>query len=76
MATVQQLRASLMDKIQGIESKEFLEALNVLVVSNADEAPLTEAQKVMLRMSEEDLENNRLISQEDMDARNLAWHLP
>ena len=65
-----------MDKIQGIESKEFLEALNVLVVSNADEAPLTEAQKVMLRMSEEDLENNRLISQEDMDARNLAWHLP
>ena len=65
-----------MDKIQGVESKEFLDALNALVVSNADEAPHTEAQKVMLRMSEEDLENNRLISQEDMDARNLAWHLP
>jgi hypothetical protein len=34
---------------------------------------LTEEQKMMLEMSEEDIKNGKLISQEAMDKRNLEW---
>lgn len=34
---------------------------------------LTSEQKIMLEMSEDDIKNGRLISQEEMDKRNLEW---
>lgn len=73
MATVDSIRNKLIDKILGIKNKDFLEALDKIVSSNSDVVKLTEDQKAMLEMSDEDIKNGRLISQEAMDKRNLEW---
>jgi len=54
----------------------FLEALNVLISSNTSETEIVKCskeQKQMLQMSEDDIAEGRLISQEEMDKRNLEW---
>ncbi len=76
MNTVDDIRNELIDKILAIRDRDFLEALSKLVTSSAlksEKAELTPAQKAMLEMSEEDLKNGNLISQEAMDKRNLEW---
>ena len=76
MATVDKIRNGLIDKIISIRDKDFLEALDKFIPSRASESDivkLTEEQKKMLQMSEEDIKNGRLISQEKMDKRNLEW---
>ena len=76
MATVDQIRNGLIDKILTIGNKDFLVALDKLVTSNASESQLialTNDQKAMLELSEQDIKNGNLISQEAMEKRNLAW---
>ena len=76
MATVDKVRNELIDKILSIKDKEFLEALDKLVSSSVSESELielTHEQKLMLKMSEEDIKTGKLISQEAMDKRNLEW---
>lgn len=76
MATVNTLRNTLIDKIQSIKNKDFLVALNKLIDSNTSESEivkLTEEQLRMLEMSELDIKNGKLISQEAMNKRNLEW---
>jgi archaellum component FlaF (FlaF/FlaG flagellin family) len=76
MATVDNIRNGLIDKILSIKNKAFLEALDKLISSSASESDiveLTDEQKVMLEMSEQDIKNGKLISQEAMDKRNIEW---
>jgi len=76
MATVDNIRNGLIDKILSIKNKDFLEALDTLVSSSAPESDiveLTDEQKIMLEMSEKDIKDGKLISQEAMDKRNLEW---
>jgi len=76
MATVDKLRNGLIDKILSIKNKDFLVALDKIIVSSASESDiveLTSEQKMMLEMSEKDIKEGRLISQEAMDKRNLEW---
>lgn len=76
MTTVDKIRNGLIDKILTIKNKDFLEALDTLVSSSADESEimeLTSEQKMMLEMSEQDIKNGTLISQEAMNKRNLEW---
>lgn len=76
METVDKIRNGLIDKILSIRNKEFLEALDKLISSSAsgsDIVNLTDEQKEMLKISDDDIENGRLISQEEMDKRNLEW---
>ncbi len=76
MAAVDKIRNGLIDKILSIKNKDFLEALDKLISSSAydsDIVELTKEQKAMLEMSEDDIENGRLIPQEAMDKRNLEW---
>lgn len=76
MATIDNIRNGLIDKILSIRNKDFLEALDKIVSSsssNQDVVTLSDSQKAMLKMSEEDLEKGRIISQEEMMNRNLAW---
>ncbi len=76
MATVDNIRNGLIDKILSIKNRAFLEALDKLISSSAPESDiveLTDEQKIMLEMSEEDIKNGKLISQEAMDKRNLEW---
>ncbi|HZW77700.1 MAG TPA: hypothetical protein VFF21_05275 [Flavobacteriaceae bacterium] len=59
-----------------IRNKDFLLALDTLISTSDTETnivKLTAEQKEMLEMSETDIENGRLISQEAMDKRNLEW---
>lgn len=76
MATVDNIRNGLIDKILSIKNKAFLEALDKLIstsVSESDIVELTDEQKIMLEMSEQDIKTGKLISQEAMDKRNLEW---
>ncbi len=76
MATVNKIKTKLIDKILNIKNKDFLVALDNLISSNtADDEifRLKSEQKEMLEMSESDIKNGRLISQEAMDKRNLEW---
>jgi archaellum component FlaF (FlaF/FlaG flagellin family) len=76
MATVDNIRNGLIDKILSIKNKDFLIALDNLIASSSSESEiveLTKEQKIMLEMSEHDITNGKLISQETMDKRNLEW---
>jgi archaellum component FlaF (FlaF/FlaG flagellin family) len=76
MATVDKIRNGLIDKILSIKNKDFLVALDKLITSSSSESEiveLTKEQKEMLEMSEQDITNGKLISQEAMDKRNLEW---
>lgn len=76
MATVDKIRKGLIDKILTIKNKDFLRALDNLITSSTTDTnvvELTVEQKEMLKMSETDIENGRLISQEAMDKRNIEW---
>lgn len=76
MATIDKIRNGLIDKILSIKNKDYLEALDKLISSSASDSEiveLTDEQKIMLEMSEEDIKNGKLISQEAMDKRNLEW---
>ena len=76
MATVDKIRNGLIDKILSIKNRDILEALDKLISSSTSESEkieLTKEQKAMLKMSEKDIKNGKLISQEGMDKRNLEW---
>lgn len=76
MATVENIRKGLIDKILSIQNKDFLEAIDQLISTSASDSELvnlTEEQKIMLEMSEDDIVNGELISQEAMDKRNMEW---
>jgi hypothetical protein len=76
MATVDSIRKELIDKILNIHNMDFLVALDKLVsyshaVDPADE--LSPEQKELLEMSEVDIKNGKMMSQQAMDKRNLEW---
>jgi hypothetical protein len=76
MTTVENIRSGLIDKILTIKNKEFLQALDQLIVSSASDLGVVETtpeQKLMLEMSEDDIKSGRLISQDAMNKRNLEW---
>lgn len=76
MATLNNLRNGLIDKILTIKNQAFLEALDKLIASSSttfEEVILTQEQKAMLTLSENDIKNGDLISQEEMNNRNLKW---
>lgn len=74
MKSVDKIRNNLIDKIISIRDKEILEAIDKLVSPSAsDIVELTSEQKEMLEMSEEDIEEGRLIAQSEMNKRNLKW---
>jgi hypothetical protein len=76
MATIENVRNGLIDKILTIKNKEFLLALDKLISSSSSESDsvqLTGDQRAMLEMSEQDIKDGKLISQEAMQKRNLEW---
>jgi len=74
MATVDNLRNGLIEKILSIKNKAFLEALDTLISTlESETVALSKEQKAMLEMSEQDIKDGKFISQEAMDKRNLEW---
>ena len=76
MDTIENLRNSIIDKLLTISNQDYLVAIQQVLENSAvdtDLVKLTEDQIKMLMMSEEDIKNNRLISQENVDQSDLKW---
>lgn len=70
------IRNSIIDKLLTISNTDYLSALYQLVSKssvNEDIVQLSESQILMLNMSDEDIKNDRIISQEDLDKMDLEW---
>lgn len=76
MAQVDLIRNGIIDKLLAISDKDYLLALRKLVDNAAvkdGKIKLTKEQKLMLQMSENDIKNGCLTSQEDLDKADLEW---
>jgi hypothetical protein len=75
MATVDSIRNGIIDKLLTISNKDFLTALSKLVETSqtSNTVLLTEEQKLMLKLSDEDIKTGRLISQSQLDKDDLKW---
>ncbi len=74
--TVDDLRNGIIDRLMTITNKEYLAALHQLLsksTANDVAVPLTDEQRVMLQMSDMDISGNRLLTQEELDRRDLEW---
>jgi hypothetical protein len=76
MTQVDVIRNGIIDKLLSISDKDYLTALAHLVENSAvqsDKIKLTNEQKLMIEMSENDIKNGRIISQSDLDRNDLEW---
>lgn len=76
MAQVDVIRNGIIDRLLAISDKDYLMALLRLVDNSTVEIgkiQLTKEQKLMLEMSEVDLQNGRTISQIELDKNDLEW---
>ena len=76
MDTADNIRNNNIDKLLTISNKEYLTALYKLISTNSvnnDEIKLSEDQLFMLNLSENDIKNNRIVSQEELDKMDLEW---
>ena len=70
------IRNKVIDQIMSIKDGEFLRALSDMIDRarvQEDAVQLTEEQKLMLTMSEEDIEEGRTIDQLTLTERELEW---
>lgn len=76
MAQVDVIRNGIIDKLLAISDKDYLIALHHLVDNSSVEVSkikLTKEQKLMLEMSEADIQNGRTMSQNDLDKSDFEW---
>ncbi len=76
MANTSEIRNRLIDRLMAISNSDYLNALEKMIdSSNIQETSITitEEQKIMLAMSDEDLEAGRLIDQEALNKEELGW---
>jgi len=78
MEKVEEIKEILISKILTISNTNFLVALDNLITSSgnfnsSDIYEINNEQKKMLEMSEDDINNGRIISQESILKRNTEW---
>lgn len=76
MDTADNIRNNIIDKLLTISNKEYLTALYKLISTssvNNNAIKLSENQLFMLNLSEDDIKNNRVVSQEKLDEIDLEW---
>ena len=76
MAIVNQIKEDLIRKILSINDQDVLKGLDNFLsdsIPGEENVKLTAAQKEMLEMSEQDIKEGRLISQDAMIERNFEW---
>ena len=76
MAAADNIRNSIIDKLLTISNKDYLSALYQLVEKSAvdnDLVKLTDEQMLMLKLSDNDIKNNRLISHDQLDKEDKEW---
>jgi hypothetical protein len=76
MSQVDVIRNGIIDKLLAISDKDYLMALLRLIYRSADQKEpikLTKEQRVMLEMSEADIQYGRTITHNDLDKSDLEW---
>ena len=76
MNTTDILRNNIIDKLLTITNKDYLSALYQLINSSSvdnDIVKLTDEQILMLRLSDDDILNGKLIDQNQLDKDDLQW---
>lgn len=76
MISTTDIRNKVIDQLMAIKDAEFLRALSDMIDrAHVQENPiqLTEEQKIMLAMSEEDIQAGRIIDQFTLNERELEW---
>lgn len=76
MSKVDHIRNGLINKILSIQNEEFLLALDKLIASSStDDRPveLSEEQKLMLSMSEQDIIEGNISDENKVRERTMEW---
>jgi len=76
MASVSEIRNRLIDSLMAINNSDYLNALEKMIRSSnvqEENISLTEEQKIMLAMSDMDIQNGRLIDQDSLNKQELEW---
>lgn len=76
MASTSEIRNRLIDRLMAISNSDYLKALEKMIESsNIQETTiaLTEEQKLMLTMSDEDIKTGRVIDEESLNKQELEW---
>lgn len=76
METTDILRNNIIDKLLTISDEDDLSAIYQLVErssSDNDTVKLTQEQILMLQLSDKDILNGKLISQDQLDKEDLQW---
>lgn len=76
MASLNEIRNKLIDSLMAIDNPKYLEALDAMINSSNIErsnVPVTEEQKIMLTMSDDDIKYERLIDQQSLNEEELQW---
>ena len=59
--------------IMRLENRKLIRELHHLATTQEEIVHLSGTQKAMLQMSEDDIENGRLISEEELTTRDKKW---
>ena len=76
MTSATDIRNRVIDQLMAIKDAGYLRALSDMIKSShvqEEVVPLTEKQKIMLVMSEEDIKAGRTIDQHTLNERELQW---
>jgi hypothetical protein len=76
MISTTDIRNRIIDQLLAIKDADYLRALSDMIKNShvqEEVVPLTEEQKIMLAMSEEDIEAGRTIDQHMLNERELQW---
>jgi hypothetical protein len=70
------IRNSIIDKLITISNRDYLNAIYKIVDNSsvvADKIYLSAEQKILLQLSEDDIKENRIISETEMNKSDLKW---
>lgn len=70
------LRNNIIDKLLTISNKDYLSALYQLVESSSvdnDIVKLSDEQILMLKLSDKDIKDGKLITQDELDKNDVQW---
>ncbi|MEQ9403298.1 MAG: hypothetical protein RIM99_06935 [Cyclobacteriaceae bacterium] len=76
MASTSDIRNRLIDRLMTINNSDYLKALEKMISSSniqQEKVSLTEEQKIMLSMSDLDIQSNRVIDQQSLEEKELEW---
>jgi hypothetical protein len=76
MTSADTLRNEIIGKLLTISDKSYLSAINKIVETSSDRnsvVKLTEEQKLMLELSNDDIKNGRTVNQKELNKADLIW---